>query len=86
MTAREVELAALGWQKKSITGEPRLSELVQAYRRIGCEVHLEPFDPFGQPGCRECMPSTTENLQTIYIRKPEIENADDHEDEPPGND
>jgi hypothetical protein len=50
LTTREEELTALGWQKKSITSEPRLSELVQIYHRIGCDVHLEPFDPFGAAG------------------------------------
>ena len=85
MTAREEKLAALGWQKKSTTGEPRLSELMQAYRRIGCEVHLEPFDSSGQPGCRECMHPKAEDLQTIYIRKPGSESTDDHGEDPPGN-
>jgi hypothetical protein len=69
LTRREAELTAQGWQKKTTVDEPRLSELVQAYRRIGCEVHLEPFDPFEQPSCSECLKTTAKSYKTIYVRK-----------------
>ncbi len=77
MTSREEELTAQGWQKKSTIDEPRLSELVQTYRQIGCEVHLEPFDPVEQPGCSECMRDYPESLKTIYIRKTALDGAVD---------
>jgi hypothetical protein len=68
-TTREEELAGRRWQKKSTIDEPRLSELVQTYRRIGCDVHLEPFDPLAQPVCNDCMKTAGEECKTIYIRK-----------------
>ncbi len=68
MTNRESELAAEGWQKKSTADEPRLSELVEAYRRIGFKVHLEPCDPAQQPGCNQCLQAAAGRYQTIYIR------------------
>ena len=77
MTSREAELVAQGWQKKSTMDEPRLSELVLAYRRIGCAVHLEPFDPFAQPDCRDCMKADPGRYKTIYIRNPRLENIDE---------
>lgn len=82
MTTREEELAVQGWQKKSTVDEPRLSELVQAYRRIGCDVHLEPFDPSGQPDCNRCMQTVAGNCKTIYIRKTRVSGTDDLTDEP----
>ena len=66
---RENELIARGWQKKSTYDEPRLSELVEAYREIGYDVHLEAFDPEDEPGCTECMKSQANRYKTIYIRK-----------------
>ena len=79
MTTREAELGAQGWQKKSTVDEPRLSELVQTYRRIGCAVHLEPFDPREQPGCNDCMKSDPDRYKTIYIRKTGIDKVEDDE-------
>jgi len=66
---REEQLAQAGWKKQTTYDEPRLSELVEMYRAIGYEVHLEPFTPEGNPGCSECMQLTPEKYQTIYIRK-----------------
>lgn len=36
-------LEAAGWQRLTILGEPRLSEVTQNYRALGYEVHVEPF-------------------------------------------
>ena len=69
MITREAALAARGWQKKSTIDEPRLSELVQVYRQIGYDVHLEPFDPSQQADCSRCMQAAPDRYQTIYIRK-----------------
>lgn len=67
---REKELARQGWVKKSISDEPRLSELVEIYEEIGFEVHLEPFDPMAESGCSECMKASPSKYKTIYTRKP----------------
>jgi hypothetical protein len=66
---RENELTREGWQKQSTNDEPRLSELVEAYKEIGYEVHLEPFQPEEEPGCKECIKSQADRYKTIYIRK-----------------
>jgi hypothetical protein len=67
MTRKE-ELKRQGWQKQSTYDEPRLSEMVDTYREIGLEVHLEPFDPDAEPDCARCMAAAPENYQTIYTR------------------
>ncbi len=69
MKAREEQLAAEGWLKKSTTDEPRLTELVQNYRRIGWEVHLEPCEPLEQPGCSQCLQAAPGSYHTIYVRR-----------------
>ena len=77
MTTREAELVAQGWQRKSTIDEPRLSELVEAYRRIGCAVHLEPLDPSDLSDCGECLKTDSDRYKTIYIRNPGIDAGDD---------
>ena len=66
---RQEELTRLGWERQSTYDEPRLSEIVDTYREIGLEVHLEPFDPAEEPGCTSCMAATPEKYKTIYTRK-----------------
>lgn len=66
---REEELARQGWEKQSTNDEPRLSELVETYKEIGFEIHLEPFHPDEELGCTECMKISPDNYKTIYIRK-----------------
>ena len=66
---REEELARQGWEKQSTNDEPRLSELVETYKEIGFEIHLEPFHPDEEPGCTECMKISPDSYKTIYIRK-----------------
>ena len=66
---REQELTRQGWQKLATYDEPRLSELVEMYREIGFEVHLEPFDALQEPGCTGCLQASPERYQTIYTRK-----------------
>ena len=53
---REEELNAAGWQRQTTYDEPRLSEMVDLYRELGLEVHLETFDPEADhTDCTECM-------------------------------
>ena len=66
---RGKKLTREGWQKQSTNDEPRLSELVEAYKEIGYEVHLEPFHPEDEPGCKECMKIQADQFKTIYIRR-----------------
>jgi hypothetical protein len=68
---RAKELARKGWEKQTTFDEPRLSELVEMYKEIGFEVHLEPFHPDEEPGCTECMKADPDRYKTIYTRKRE---------------
>ena len=65
----EEKLVKEGWQKQATYDEPRLSEMVETYKEIGLEVHLEPFNPANEPGCTGCMQLTPELFKTIYTRK-----------------
>ena len=67
--AWQAELARLGWRRQATYDEPRLSEMVDIYREIGLEVHLEPFHPDEEPGCAACMAMKPEQYKTIYTRK-----------------
>ena len=58
-----------GWEKRSTTDEPRLSELVKTYEELGFEVLLVPFDAGKEPGCSECMKTSPQQYRTIYTRK-----------------
>ena len=66
---REEELIRDGWEKQSTHDEPRLSDTVEAYKEIGFEVHLEPFNPDDEPGCVACMKISPEKYKTIYTKK-----------------
>ncbi|MEJ2219722.1 MAG: hypothetical protein P8X80_02805 [Desulfobacterales bacterium] len=65
---RQAQLARQGWQRQATYDEPRLSEMVDIYRDIGLEVHLEPFHVDDQPGCTGCMAAKPELYRTIYTR------------------
>ena len=65
----EEKLLREGWQKRATYDEPRLSEMVETYREINLEVHLEPFKPENEPGCAGCMQSAPELFKTIYTRR-----------------
>ena len=62
------QLAEEGWQRRSVLSEPRLSEVVQEYRELGFEVHLEPVQS-GDPetGCDTCFPAG-DTSRIIYTR------------------
>lgn len=73
--SREQELISQGWTKQSILDEPRLSEIVQEYRDLGFEVHLEPLDPQGcqeSDGCTVCFqnPEVAAQFKVIFTRRP----------------
>ena len=68
---RADELAAQGWQRQATCDEPRLSEMADLYRKIGLEVHVEPFHPEDEKGCIGCLAEAPERYQTIYTRKRE---------------
>jgi hypothetical protein len=67
---KEKELAEEGWVKQTTIGEPRLSEIVELYRSLGYEVHLESVK-LGEldEECRRCYESEVDEVKTIYVRK-----------------
>jgi hypothetical protein len=58
------------WERQATCDEPCQSEMVETYREIGLEVHLEAFHPDEEAGCTDCMAATPEKFKTIYTRKP----------------
>ena len=59
-----------GWEQRTTTDEPRLSELVELYEELGFEVMLRPIsrEELGQD-CQECYLAEPERYRTIYTRK-----------------
>ena len=76
----EDALAKDGWVRQTTIGEPRLSEIVQNYRAMGFEVHVEEFKSQGD-GCNTCFDAGQElgfSYGTVYVRK-RSEAADEDE-------
>jgi hypothetical protein len=67
--SRDEELKKQGWTRQNIMDEPRLGELVEAYKDLGMEVHLEPVDP-GEldDDCGECLMKDPDRYKIIYTR------------------
>ena len=65
----EEKLIQEGWKKQATYDDPRLTEMVEMYREIGLEVHLEPFDAENEEGCTGCMQLSPQMFKTIYTRK-----------------
>jgi len=64
------ELKKQGWVKRTTIGEPRLSEIVNEYKSLGFEVHLEPvnLDELDEE-CRRCYGKEADKFKTVYVRK-----------------
>ena len=67
MTPAE-KLSKEGWEKKATYDDPRLSEMVEMYKEIGLEVHLEPYNAEHEDGCTGCMQLFPDQFKTIYTR------------------
>jgi hypothetical protein len=65
----EDELKRQGWERRATYDDPRLTEMVESYRELGFEVHLEPFHPDEESQCTECMRQDCDRYKTIYTRK-----------------
>lgn len=75
--SRRENLESEGWELQSVLSEPRLSEAVELYERIGYEVKVLPFDPNEE--CTECTECFKECMDTIFVvytrRKKETNDA-----------
>ena len=72
-TQREAELQAQGWVRQTLINQPRLSEIVEEYRNLGFEVHLEPLDPGACPSSGKCSlcfenPKLAGQFRVVYTR------------------
>ena len=71
-TSKEDELKEKGWNKQNTIGEPRLSELVELYKSLGFEVHLEPIrlDELDDE-CRRCLALEVKDnkVKTVYTKR-----------------
>jgi hypothetical protein len=65
----EEKLVSAGWEKQATYDDPRLSEMVDMYKQIGFEVHLEPFNADNEEGCTGCMTLFPDQFKTIYTRR-----------------
>lgn len=74
-----------GWVLRTTIGEPRLSEIAQAYREMGYEVHIEHFaTPAGNAGgetCSQCFEAgagspATQLWGAVYVRRSVAQTAD----------
>jgi len=66
----ERKLVKERWVKQTTIGEPRLSEIVELYKSLGYEVHLEPvkLDELDEE-CRRCYEGEIDEVKTVYVRK-----------------
>jgi len=67
VTSRQKTREKDGWERKTTTDEPRLSEFVELYESLGFEVRLEPFQPNGEE-CSACLVADAGRFKTIFIR------------------
>ena len=74
MTKREEELEGLGWEKRFIADEPRLTEMKELYESIGFDVILEPLPSkeemanCTESGCTACLDLDPSKYRTIYTK------------------
>jgi hypothetical protein len=58
-----------GWQRRTTTDEPRLSELRELYEELGFEVVLRPVSASELgAGCSTCLLADPDRYRTIYTR------------------
>lgn len=79
-SSREAKLLAEGWTRQTTIGEPRLSELIQAYRELGYEVEVIEHRIEGD-GCNTCFEADKELGRVygdIYLRR-RTESAEEDE-------
>ncbi len=71
-TSRGAELTLRGFTRRTTAAEPRLSEIVQEYRRIGFEVETVDHerDPEGCNVCFEDAAVAKAGYKDVYVRAP----------------
>lgn len=62
------QLEKEGWEKRTVTNEPRLSELIELYEELDLEVKTIPSSPEDFEGCSICFDADSDRYRTIYTR------------------
>lgn len=69
----EDRLLREGWRRITTIGEPRLSEIVETYKTLGYDVHVESWQTEGED-CTSCLDedqAAGKVLGTVYTRRSE---------------
>ena len=61
-------LEAEGWTRRTVTDEPRLSELVGLYEELDFEVAVLPVSTEDLDGCSVCIDRDPGRYKTIFTR------------------
>lgn len=70
----EDRLLREGWRRQTTIGEPRLSEIVDTYKTMGYEVHVESWQTDGDD-CTTCLDDDQARgkvLGTVYTRRASV--------------
>jgi len=67
-TGQRKQLEQEGWTRRTVTDEPRLSELVELYEEIGFEVMVLPVSPEDLDGCSVCLDPAGDRYRTIFTK------------------
>lgn len=70
--SRKEQLERQGWKKQTTYDEPRLGELVAAYKEAGLDVRVEEPDPDDTAECQACFGGSAGRLKTIYTREKKV--------------
>ena len=70
------ELESEGWERRNITSEPRLSEIIELYESLDLEIHLEQmsnelFESIAGE-CNVCFSYNWEKYKIIFTRKKKV--------------
>ncbi len=67
----EADLGSIGFRKRFIADEPRLSEAADMYRELGEDVYLKPLEAEDLAGadCTECYKANPGKFRVIFTRK-----------------
>lgn len=57
-----------GWTRRTVTDEPRLTELVELYEELNFEVIVLPVQPEDLNGCSVCIDRDPDRYKTIFTR------------------
>lgn len=68
---RERDLIALGYEKRGVFDEPRLSEVVELYKELGFEVVILDYEGGEEEGCLACFKSDDRKglYKVVFTRK-----------------